>query len=267
MSVARTLKTGRIFSVDVKQLVLCFCNWFSFWVSVASIGCQSCAWLAANAAAAAAWCLLRCSVGICGKNRRALLIGAIVFFFPRREKKQWLSSPEAISAQRDMEMRFCNRWPSYLLSATYLSKMTMLAFTERCAYRGRPPEWNGHKPQPGSRLKTCGISLGALLMPEWPTQQRWLTWDTCWLKTCDAIPQQRVSRSLWFFFLVEQSVSVKDRSSLSQTVLVCSEIFFFQLTDVSVPFGLECEMHKSCPVDLLSGPAEEDKSQLFYPFS
>lgn len=200
MWVARTLKTDQIFSVDVKQLVLCFCNWFSFWVSVASIRCQSCAWLAANAAAA--WCLLRCSVGIYAKNRRALLISAIVGFFPRREKNN------GCRHRRQSQRRETWKWDSAtggpLISCLGPnSPRWQCSPSQNSVHTGGDLQngmaLNQSSPQPGSQLKTCGISLGALLMPEWPTQQRWLTWVACWLKTCDAIPQQRLSRSLWVF--------------------------------------------------------------------
>lgn len=202
MWVARTLKTDRIFSVDVKQLVLCFCNWFSSWVSIASIGCQSCVWLAANAAAA--WCLLRCSVGICAKNRRALLISAIVGFFPRREKK----TMAVVTGGNLSEERHGNEILQPVAVLSLVWDQTLQDDNARlhrtCVHTGDDLQngmaLNQSSPQPGSQLKICGISLGALLMPEWQTQQRWLPWDTCWLKTCDAIPQQRVSRSLWFFF-------------------------------------------------------------------
>uniref|UniRef100_A0A8C4GFR7 Transposase Tc1-like domain-containing protein n=1 Tax=Dicentrarchus labrax TaxID=13489 RepID=A0A8C4GFR7_DICLA len=86
-----------------------------------------------------------------------------------------LSSLEAISMQRDIEMRFCNQWQSHsstVWDRTLSSKMTTLTPTGRglSETTSRMWEWRGWNGLPAVLtsipLNTCGISLGVLFMPE-----------------------------------------------------------------------------------------------------
>ena len=110
---------------------------------------------------------------------------------------------------RDIEMRFCNQWPSHISTVwvpTLSSKMTTLAPTEL----GLSASGEGGMAclQTSTPLNSCGISLGVLFVPEWPTQPGWLTCDKCWLKN-RMLTHSRVwptweagARLLWLYVVI-----------------------------------------------------------------